>query len=127
MELSKKPSITSNGAMLGSFFVAFRGFFGDKIVYVPFVFLCRFDILRSTHRGNCAFSGWKMDTFSLYREKAGEEKEGERRLWERCVNRLRFSTVSIAAARARRFSHLGRSSNRNLDYFLDLFIQVLTL
>ena len=65
--------------------------------------------------------------FSSYREKAREEKEGERRLWERCVNRLRFSTVSIAAAMARRFSHLGRSSNRNLDYFLDLFIQVLTL
>ncbi len=48
--------------------------------------------------------------FSSYREKAREEKEGERRLWERCVNRLRFSTVSIAAAMARRFSHLGRSS-----------------
>ena len=38
----------------------------------------------------------------MYREKAREEKEGERRLWERCVNRLRFSTVSIAAAREKR-------------------------
>ena len=44
----------------------------------------------------------KNEHFSLYREKAGEEKEGERRLWERCVNRLRFSTVSIAAAREKR-------------------------
>ena len=30
----------------------------------------------------------------MYREKAREEKEGERRLWERCVNRLRFSICS---------------------------------
>ena len=30
----------------------------------------------------------KNEHFSLYREKAGEEKEGERRLWERCANRF---------------------------------------
>ena len=46
----------------------------------------------------CVF-GIENGHLSLYREKAREEKEGERRLWERCVNRLRFSTVSIAAAR----------------------------
>ena len=34
--------------------------------------------------------------------KAREEKEGKHRLWERCVNRLRFSAVSIAAAREKR-------------------------
>lgn len=48
--------------------------------------------------------------FSSYREKAREEKEGERKLWERCVNRLRFSTVSMAAAmekRERWLSHSG--------------------
>ena len=27
-------------------------------------------------------------TLSLYREKAREEKEGKRRLWERCINRF---------------------------------------
>ena len=51
----------------------------------------------------------KNEHFSLYREKAREEKEGERRLWERCVNRLRFSTVSIAAAREKRERWLSRS------------------
>ena len=50
----EQPSITSNGVVLGFFYVAFRGFFEDKIAYVPFVFLCRIDILRSTHHGNCA-------------------------------------------------------------------------
>ena len=30
----------------------------------------------------------KNEHFSLYGEKAREEKEGERRLWERCVNRF---------------------------------------
>ena len=49
----------------------------------------------------CVF-GIENGHLSLYREKAREEKEGERRLWERCVNRLRFSTVSIAAAREKR-------------------------
>ena len=44
----------------------------------------------------------KNEHFSLYREKAREEKEGKHRLWERCVNRLRFSAVSIAAAREKR-------------------------
>ena len=51
----------------------------------------------------------KNEHFSLYREKAREEKEGERRLWERCVNRLRFSTVSIAAAMEKRERWLSRS------------------
>ena len=50
----EQPSITSNGVVLGFFYVAFRGFFEDKLAYVPFVFLCRIDILRSTHHGNCA-------------------------------------------------------------------------
>ena len=44
----------------------------------------------------------KNEHFSLYREKAREEKEGKHRLWERCVNRLRFSAVFIAAAREKR-------------------------
>ncbi len=44
----------------------------------------------------------KNEHFSLYREKAREEKEGKHRLWKRCVNRLRFSAVSIAAAREKR-------------------------
>ena len=30
----------------------------------------------------------KNENFSLYGEKVREEKEGERRLWERCVNRF---------------------------------------
>lgn len=61
-------------------------------------------------------SSWQLCVFgienghlSLYREKAREEKEGERRLWERCVNRLRFSTVSIAVAREKRERWLSRS------------------
>ena len=53
--------------------------------------------------------GTKMNTFSLYREKSGEEKEGKCRLLERCVNHLRFSTVSIAAAREKRERWLSRS------------------
>lgn len=47
----EKPSITSNGAMLGFFLLRFGAFFEDKTVYVLFVFLCRIDILRSTHHG----------------------------------------------------------------------------
>ena len=63
-------------------------------------------------------SSWQLCVFgienghlSLYREKAREEKKGERRLWERCVNRLRFSTVSIAAAREKRERWLSRSGS----------------
>ena len=51
----------------------------------------------------------KNEHFSLYREKAREEKEGKHRLWERCVNRLRFSAVSIAAAREKREGGVFRS------------------
>ena len=51
----------------------------------------------------------KNENFSLYGEKVREEKESERRLRERCVNRLRFSTVSIAAAREKRERWLSRS------------------
>ena len=58
-----------------------------------FTFLCHIDTLPSAHHGNCTSSEQKW-TLSLYREKGGEEKEGERRLWERCVNRLRFSICS---------------------------------
>ena len=47
--------LTQASGLAGGFdYVAFRGFFEDKIAYVPFVFLCRIDILRSTHHGNCA-------------------------------------------------------------------------
>lgn len=56
----------------------------------------------------------KNEHFSLYGEKVREEKEGERRLWERCVNRLRFSTVSIAAAREKRERWLSRSGGLTL-------------
>lgn len=40
MELSTKLSITSDGAVMGFFLLRFGAFFEDKIVYVPFVFLC---------------------------------------------------------------------------------------
>jgi hypothetical protein len=53
----EKPSITSNGVVLGLFFVALRGFFEDKTACVPFAFLCHIDTLPSVRRGNCAFSG----------------------------------------------------------------------
>ena len=80
----------------------FGASFEDKIAYVPFVFLCRFDILRSTHRGNCAFSGWKMDTFLCM----GRKSERKKRVSAGCGNGVqtafRFSTVSIAAAREKR-------------------------
>jgi hypothetical protein len=56
MELSKKPSITPFGVMLG-FVVAFRGFFEDKTACAPFAFLCHIDSLPSAHHGNCTFSG----------------------------------------------------------------------
>ena len=122
----EKPSITSNGVMLGFFLSCFGAFLRIK---PPVCRLLFFAILTRCPRFITTTVRFldRNGHFSSYREKAREEKEGERRLWERCVNRLRFSTVSIAAAMARRFSHLGRSSNRNLDYFLDLFIQVLTL
>ena len=61
------------------------------------------------------FSSVTIDTYlvllvlGLLKEKAREEKEGEYRLWERCVNRLRFSTVSITAAREKRERWLSRS------------------
>ena len=54
MELSTKPSITLNSVVLGFFLLRFGVIFEDKTAYVPFVFLCRIDILRSTHHGNCA-------------------------------------------------------------------------
>lgn len=57
----------------------------------------------------------------MYREKAREEKRGERRLWERCVNRLRFSTVSIAAAREKRERWLSRSGGLPSALLLSLF------
>lgn len=95
MELNTKPSITSNGAMLGFFFCAVSG--------LVLTFLCvlhSFSILSISQHNHFISDG---------REKAREEKEGERRLWERCVNRLRFSTVSIAAAREKRERWLSRS------------------
>ena len=102
MELSKKPSITSNNVVLGFLLLRFGVIFEDKTVYVPFVFLCRIDILRSTHRGNCVFSGWKMDTFLCM----GRKSERKKRVSAGCGNGVqtafRFSTVSIAAAREKR-------------------------
>ena len=106
--IRKSPASRQMTRCWASFMLRFGASFEDKIAYVPFVFLCRFDILRSAHHGNCTSSEQKW-TLSLYREKGGEEKEGERRLWERCVNRLRFSTVSIAAAREKRERWLSRS------------------
>ena len=105
----KKPSTTPLKWCWASFMLRFGASFEDKIAYVPFIFLCRIDILRSTHHGNCTPSEHKI-TLPQYREKAGEEKGGgERRPRERCVNRLRFSTVSIAAAREKRERWLSRS------------------
>ena len=105
----EQPSITPLKWCWASFMLRFGASFEDKIAYVPFIFLCRIDILRSTHHGNCTPSEHKI-TLPQYREKAGEEKRGgERRPRERCVNRLRFSTVSIAAAREKRESWLSRS------------------
>ena len=56
MELSTKPSITSNGVVLGFVLLRFGVIFEDKTVYVPFIFLCCVDILRSIHHVNCALS-----------------------------------------------------------------------
>ena len=109
MSLRLKTQHHVNGVVLGLFFVVLRGFFEDKTACVPFAFLCHIDTLPSVRRGNCAFFGIENGHLSLYREKAREEKEGERRLWERCANRLRFSTVSIAAAREKRERWLSRS------------------
>lgn len=66
MELNTKPSTTSNGVMLGFFFVMFRGFFEDKTACVPFAFLCHIDTLPSVRRGNCAFSGCKSFDYLIY-------------------------------------------------------------
>ena len=65
----------------------FGASFEDKIAYVPFVFLCRIDILRLPITVT-AHSWSKNENFSLYGEKVREEKDGESRLWERCVNRF---------------------------------------
>ena len=59
MELSTKPNITLNSVVLGFFLLRFGVIFKDKTVYVPFIFLCRVDILRSTHHGNCTLSEQK--------------------------------------------------------------------
>lgn len=74
MELSKKPGSTSNDAVLGFFLLRFGVIFEDKTACVPFVFLCRIDILRSTHHGNCALPEQKMNTFSIW----GESRRGKR-------------------------------------------------
>ena len=107
--IRKSPASRQTAWCWASFMLRFGASFEDKIAYVPFIFLCRIDILRSTHHGNCTPSEHKI-TLPQYREKAGEEKGGgERRPRERCVNRLRFSTVSIAAAREKRERWLSRS------------------
>lgn len=67
----EQPSITSNGVVLGFFYVAFRGFFEDKIAYVPFVFLCRIDIwaifIRKTYKplfccGHQPTASWELSS-----------------------------------------------------------------
>ena len=104
----EQPSITSNGVVLGLFLSCFGAFLRIK---PPVCRLLFFAILTRCPRFITATVRFRdrNEHFSLYREKAGEEKEGERRLWERCVNRLRFSTVSIAAAREKRERWLSRS------------------
>jgi len=82
MELSTKPSITSNGVVLGFFLLRFGAFFEDKTACVPFAFLCHIDTLPSVPRGNCAFSGWKMDTFLCM----GRKSERKKRVSAGCGN-----------------------------------------
>jgi len=53
----EKPSITSNGVVLGLFLSCFGAFFEDKTACVPFAFLCHIDTLPSVHHDNCTFSG----------------------------------------------------------------------
>ena len=60
-----KPNITSNGVVLGFFFVMLRGFFADKTACVLFTFLCHIDTPPSAHHGNCTSSEQKMNTFSV--------------------------------------------------------------
>ena len=104
----EKPSITSNGVVLGLFLSCFGAFLRIKppvcrLLFFAILTYCALPITVT------ARSWSKNEHFSLYREKAREEKEGKHRLWERCVNRLRFSTVSIAAAREKRERWLSRS------------------
>ena len=104
----KETQYHFNGVVLGFFFVMLRVFLRIKPTVCRLLF---FAILTRCPRFITATVRFRdrNEHFSLYREKAGEEKEGERRLWERCVNRLRFSTVSIAAAREKRERWLSRS------------------
>jgi hypothetical protein len=52
--IRNSPASRQTAWRWASFMLRFGAFFEDKIAYVPFVFLCRIDILRSTHHGNCA-------------------------------------------------------------------------
>ena len=52
--IRKSPASRQMTRCWASFMLRFGASFEDKIAYVPFVFLCRIDILRSTHHGNCA-------------------------------------------------------------------------
>jgi hypothetical protein len=52
----EKPSITSNGVVLGLFLSCFGAFLRIKPP-VCLAFLCHIDTLPSVRRGDCAFSG----------------------------------------------------------------------
>ena len=104
----EKPSIMSNGVVLGLFLSCFGAFLRInppvcRLLFLAILTRCPLFVVATVR-----FRDRKW-TLIFDREKAREEKEGERRLWERCVNRLRFSTVSIAAEREKRARWLSRS------------------
>lgn len=78
----EQPSITSNGVVLGFFYVAFRGFFEDKTACVPFAFLCHIDTLPSAHHGNCTSSEQKNEHFLCI----GRKPERKKRVSAGCGN-----------------------------------------
>ena len=55
--IRKSPASRQTAWCWAFFMLRFGAFFEDKIVYVPFAFLCHIDTLPSVHRGNCTFSG----------------------------------------------------------------------
>ena len=57
--------VQATGSAGGLDLLRFGVIFEDKTAYVPFIFLCRVDILCSTHHGNCTTSEQKMNTFSV--------------------------------------------------------------
>ena len=63
--IRNSPASRQTAWCWASFMFHFGASFEDKIAYVPFVFLCHFDILRSTYHGNCTSLEQKMNTFSV--------------------------------------------------------------